>query len=236
MKLQKTIFYSLSALMICSFTFSLITNAYSFLPAEIVFRGIFTGCIVGSITSLILYFQNKSDILNRLNEQLIETHLKLVESELVFENLIKEINAEQNHTPQYIDWVIIRIEEFTNGFSFSMFLLFNYKPFLFDSKKNNKVDRIIKNLTVNISSVSAQASMARLLFLNINSKLKTEKTISDEEIVEAINKLTELKKSIAILYEFAKDSNSYVEVNFHNVTPYMSLYNFFDAFQKTKKV
>lgn len=225
MKLQRTVFYTLFSLMICSLSVSFCANLQGYIALEIVFRGIFTGCIVGSITSLILYFQNKSDILNRLNEQLIETHLKLVERDLVFENLINEINEEQNLTPQYIDWVVLRIEEFTRGFSFSMFLLYNYKPFLVDSKKNNKIDRIINDLTVNISSVSSHAWMARLLFLHINSKLKIEQSKSDEEIVEAINKLKELKNSISTLYEFAKYSNSYIEANFHNVMPHMRIYN-----------
>ncbi len=225
MELQKAIFYSLFVLMICSLFVSFFANAHSYLALEIVFTSIFTGCIVGSITSLILYFQNKSEVLNRLNEQLIESHVKLFDHELIFENLIQEINEEKNLTPQYIDWVVLRIEEFTKGFSFSMFLRFNYKPILFDSKKNNIVDRIINDLTVNISRVAVQSRMAQLLFLHINSKLKTEKSISDEEIVDAINKLTELKKSISILYEFAKDSNGYIEAHFHNIVPYMSMYN-----------
>lgn len=225
MKLQKTIFYSLFVLMICSLAISMIANEYSYLPVEIIFRSIFTGCIVGSITSLILYFQNKSDVLNRLNEQLIESNLKLGESEQIFENLIKEINEEQNRTSQYIDWVILRIEELTKGFNFSLFLLYNYKPFLFDSKKNNKVSRIIDCLTVNISRVSAHASNARLLFLILNSNIKMGKSISDEDIDEAVSKLSELKKSISILCVFAKDNNSYIETNFHNVVPYMRMYN-----------
>lgn len=234
MKLQRTICLYLIAIMACSLSLSLVSKAYNCQTSEIIFRSIFTGCMVGSITSLLVYFQNKNDVLNQINENLIETHQNLKGKEFLFEQLINEINAQQNLSPDYIEWVITRIEIFATGFNFKMFFTYKYDPFFFESKKNCNITRIINQLRITISSIAARARCATILFSSIRSDIKLGKHPDDKMIKKALDHLLELKNSIPEYSKFAENGNSYIEDNFKGVIPHTKIYKGIKAFMESE--
>ena len=230
MKLQRTIYLYLIAIMACSLSLSLVSKAYNCRTSEIIFRSIFTGCMVGSITSLLVYFQNKNDVLNQINENLIETHQNIKGKEFLFEQLINEINAQQNLSPDYIEWVITRIEIFATGFNFKMFFTYTYDTFFFESKKNCYITRIIDQLRITKSSIATRTWCAKFLFPTMRADIKLGKYPDDKIIKDAIDHLIELKNSISEYSKFAKNGNSYIEDNFKGVIPHTKIYEGTKAF------